>query len=62
MTEIVFILDRSGSMAGLESDTIGGFNSMIKKQQEETDDAAFVTTILFNTSRNFCSIEFRLPK
>ena len=53
MTEIVFILDRSGSMAGLESDTIGGFNSMIKKQQEETDDAAFVTTILFNDESKF---------
>ena len=48
MTELVFILDRSGSMAGLESDTIGGFNSMIKKQQEETEDAAIVSTILFN--------------
>lgn len=48
MTELVFILDRSGSMAGLESDTIGGFNSMIKKQQHETDGAAFVSTVLFN--------------
>ena len=48
MTELVFILDRSGSMAGLESDTIGGFNSMLKKQQEETEGAALVSTILFN--------------
>ena len=48
MTEIVFILDRSGSMSGLESDTIGGFNSMIKKQQDETDGDAIVSTILFN--------------
>ena len=48
MTEIVFILDRSGSMAGLESDTIGGFNSMLKKQQEEVEDAALVSTILFD--------------
>lgn len=48
MTEIVFILDRSGSMSGLEGDTIGGFNSMIKKQQEETDGDAVVSTILFN--------------
>ena len=48
MTELVFILDRSGSMSGLESDTIGGFNAMIKKQQSENDDAAFVSTILFN--------------
>ena len=35
ITELVFILDRSGSMAGLESDTIGGFNSMIEKQKKE---------------------------
>ncbi len=48
MTEIVFILDRSGSMSGLEDDTIGGFNSMIKKQQEETDGDALISTILFD--------------
>ena len=48
MTELVFILDRSGSMSGLEADTIGGFNAMIKKQQKETDGAAVVSTILFN--------------
>lgn len=48
MTELVFILDRSGSMSGLEEDTIGGFNSMIKKQQKETDGKAFVSTVLFN--------------
>lgn len=35
ITELVFILDRSGSMAGLESDTIGGFNAMLKKQKKE---------------------------
>ena len=35
LTEIVFILDRSGSMSGLEADTIGGFNSMIEKQKKE---------------------------
>ncbi len=35
MTELVFILDRSGSMAGLESDTIGGFNAMIEKQKKQ---------------------------
>lgn len=46
-TEMVFILDRSGSMAGLESDTIGGFNGMIEKQKKE-EGAAFVTTILFD--------------
>lgn len=48
MTEIVFILDRSGSMAGLESDTIGGFNSMIQKQQEELEGEAVVSTVLFD--------------
>ena len=46
-TEIVFILDRSGSMSGLESDTIGGFNSMIEKQKNE-DGKCYVSTILFN--------------
>jgi len=46
-TELVFILDRSGSMAGLEGDTIGGFNSVLKKQKEE-EGAAFVTTVLFD--------------
>ena len=48
LTEMVFILDRSGSMGGLESDTIGGFNSMIGKQKKEPGKA-FVTTVLFNT-------------
>ena len=47
LTEIVFILDRSGSMAGLEDDTIGGFNAMIEKQKNEEGDA-FVSTILFD--------------
>ena len=47
MTEMVFIIDRSGSMTGLESDTIGGFNSTIKKQKEEEGEAK-VTTILFD--------------
>ena len=47
ITEIVFILDKSGSMSGLESDTIGGFNSMLKKQRKE-DGKAFCTTILFS--------------
>ena len=48
LTELVFILDRSGSMSGLEADTIGGFNSMIEKQKKE-DGAAVVTTVLFNS-------------
>ena len=47
LTEIVFILDRSGSMSGLEADTIGGFNSMIKKQRKE-DGEALVSTVLFD--------------
>lgn len=47
LTELVFILDRSGSMSGLETDTIGGFNSMIRKQQKETGEA-IVSTVLFN--------------
>ena len=47
LTEIVFILDRSGSMAGLEDDTIGGFNAMIEKQKQEQGDA-YVSTILFD--------------
>ena len=47
LTEIVFILDRSGSMGGLESDTIGGFNSMIAKQQKEEGEA-IVSTVLFD--------------
>ncbi len=47
LTELVFILDRSGSMEGLEADTIGGFNSLIEKQKAE-DGEALVSTILFN--------------
>lgn len=47
ITELVFILDRSGSMAGLESDTIGGFNSMIEKQKKQDGDC-YVSTILFD--------------
>lgn len=47
LTEVVFILDRSGSMSGLEADTIGGFNSMISKQKKE-DGEAIVSTVLFD--------------
>ena len=47
ITELIFILDRSGSMAGLESDTIGGFNAMLERQKNETGDAV-VTTVLFD--------------
>lgn len=47
MTEIVFILDRSGFMSGLETDTIGGFNSMIEKQKKENGEA-LISTVLFD--------------
>ena len=47
MTELIFILDRSGSMSGLEADTIGGFNSMIAKQKKEVGEA-LVSTVLFD--------------
>ena len=47
ITELVFILDRSGSMSGLESDTIGGFNSLIEKQRKQ-DGECYVSTILFD--------------
>lgn len=47
ITELVFIIDRSGSMAGLENDTIGGFNSMIKKQKKQ-DGKCYVSTVLFD--------------
>lgn len=46
-TELVFILDRSGSMSGLEKDTIGGYNAMLEKQKKEPGEAA-VTTVLFD--------------
>ncbi len=58
LTEIVFILDRSGSMAGLEQDTIGGFNSMIKKQREQKGEC-YISTLLFD---NRCEvIHDRIP-
>jgi len=47
LTELVFILDKSGSMSGLESDTIGGYNSMLKKQQS-IEDECHITTVLFD--------------
>ena len=47
LTELVFILDRSGSMAGLEDDTIGGFNAMIQKQKGEPGEA-LISTVLFD--------------
>lgn len=47
LTELVFILDRSGSMSGLESDTIGGYNAVLAKQKKESGDA-IITTVLFD--------------
>ena len=58
MTELVFILDKSGSMSGLESDTIGGFNSMIAKQKRE-EGKAVVSTVLF--ANESMVIHDRLP-
>ena len=48
-TELVFILDKSGSMSGLESDTIGGFNSMLQKQKG-VDGECRITTVLFDNN------------
>lgn len=48
ITELVFILDRSGSMRGLEADTIGGFNSMIEKQKQD-EGCCYVSTVLFDS-------------
>lgn len=50
LTELVFILDKSGSMSGMEADTIGGFNSMIEKQRKEEGDALVSTVLFFNES------------
>lgn len=50
LTELVFVIDRSGSMNGLESDTIGGFNSMIEKQRSG-EGTVYVSTVLFSTDR-----------
>ena len=58
MTELVFILDRSGSMSGLEADTIGGFNSMIAQQKREAGEA-LVSTVLF--ANDSTVIHDRLP-
>ena len=58
LTEMVFILDRSGSMAGLEKDTIGGFNSLLEKQKKEKGKA-LVTTMLFDD--DFMLVHDRQP-
>ena len=56
LTEIVFILDRSGSMAGLESDTIGGFNSMVEKQKAAPGDAV-LSAVLFSNDNTVTNHE-----
>ncbi len=48
LTELIFVLDRSGSMEHLASETIGGFNSLIEKQKKETEGEVYVTTVLFD--------------
>ncbi len=58
MTELVFILDRSGSMAGLEADTIGGFNSMLEKQRKEPGEA-LISTVLFDNETEV--VQDRVP-
>lgn len=58
ITEIVFILDKSGSMSGMEGDTIGGFNSMLDKQKKNEGEA-FVTTVLFSNESRI--LHDRLP-
>ncbi len=60
-TELVFILDRSGSMQGLESDTIGGFNAMLEKQKKQPGEA-FVSTVLFDDETQVLHDRLRLNK
>ncbi len=59
LTELVFILDRSGSMSGLEGDTIGGFNSMLEKQKKEEGEC-FVSTVLFDNEAEVLHDRVRL--
>ena len=61
LTELVFIIDRSGSMAGLESDTIGGFNAMIEKQKK-AEGTAYVSTVLFSTDHKVVHDRVSLDK
>ena len=57
VTELVFILDRSGSMAGFKADTIGGFNATIEKQKKQ-DGKVYVSTVLFD---NESEVEYSAP-
>ena len=59
ITELVFILDRSGSMSGLESDTVGGFNGLIEKQKK-SDAPCFVSTVLFDNETEVLHDRVRL--
>ena len=61
LTELVVILDRSGSMSGLESDTIGGFNSVLTKQRGEVGDAN-ITTVLFDDKYELLHDRYNLVK
>ena len=61
LTEIVFILDRSGSMCGLEADTIGGFNSMMEKQRRQEGEA-YISTILFDNESEVIHDRLTLEK
>lgn len=61
LTEIVFILDRSGSMSGLESDTIGGYNSMLAKQKKQ-EGQAIVSTVLFDDQQEVLHDRVNLEK
>lgn len=61
LTELVFILDRSGSMGGLESDTIGGFNSVMTKQKREEGEAN-ITTVLFDDHYELLHDRYNLRK
>lgn len=60
-TELVFILDRSGSMSGMEADTIGGFNAMIEKQKA-VDGTVFVSTLLFSNENTVLHDRLTLDK
>lgn len=60
LTELVFILDRSGSMSGLERDTIGGYNSLLQKQKKEPGDA-IITTVLFDDRYELLHDRINLP-
>ena len=61
LTEIVFILDRSGSMVGLEQDTIGGYNALIEKQKTEEGEA-YISTVLFDTFTEVLHDRVRIDK